>query len=340
MTARPSRSLTRYLAPRVEQDLPYGLGRPRRPGRLDRPAAVRRRGAGRVAPPAVHRRPARRGRRAPPRDWVAMPEDPARGRPLTPPRPRPAAPARRGKYASPLGAAPRPGSPRSRRSPSATASRSASAALITNGEPPASFQLEHFLGALRSTGVAGDQETDPHRWDLPGPCRERSGDRPLREALELGYVEEAPLPGFDTLALAVHRATGQHILVSLPDDPILHAVDVIEPPRLHRPLPAAARETPAAPGRSACSACQGDRLRAEAPSLRDRTRPQGSCLAEVGALAESGLQGSVAAWILDGVPLYRGYRIHRYRYAGVPRQLDGPPSRSAGEASRLDLPAP
>ncbi len=67
------------------------------------------------------------------------------------------------------------------------------------------------------------------------------------DAEAIGYAEPAGFPQMDSLALAVHRETGQQIVVSLtPEDPILNEVDVVEhigfvesfPPRPRRILDA------------------------------------------------------------------------------------------------------
>jgi hypothetical protein len=129
------------------------------------------------------------------------------------------------------------------------------------------------------------------------------------DALEIGYVEEAPLPGFDSLALAVHRSSGEHILVALPDDPLLPIVDVIEHLGFMDAFPLRPRETAAAArplglvGLTKAIDYRGRRHR-----YAIGANPAGQPQAEVGGLAESALQGSTPVWIADDYLVTSKYR--------------------------------
>ncbi len=170
--------------------------------------------------------------------------------------------------------------------------------IVTNGSEPVGYVPEHHLGALRSSSLEGTARVV------------RIGDRyqtiPRGEweklpagAEELGYVELAHLPGLDVLATAVHRATQQPLLVTLPDDPILDEVDVIETLGCIDPFPLKPREAP--------SAQRGDGLLGLTMSIDLVTRrhryavgslPAGDPVGELGALAESEIQGSIPLWIV------------------------------------------
>jgi hypothetical protein len=106
----------------------------------------------------------------------------------------------------------------------------------------------------------------------------------------------------DPLALAVHRETGQRILVTVTgDDPLRDEVDLIEGIGFVEPFPARPRQTPPASMRSygllgltRAADHQGRRHRYAIDEV-----PEGQLLAELGALAESELQGDIGVWIVD-----------------------------------------
>lgn len=286
-----------------------------------------------------------------PLDWVAMPEDPATA--VDPYHPRPAArpllPGE-GKYRV----------PRWELTPTWIPPLSTIAIryrehvgerrLVTNGEAPASFRLEHFLGALRSTGVQGTKKVVRIEDTYRAIPREGWKATPL-EAVEIGYAEEAPLPGFDTLALAVHRESGQHILVSLPDDPLLQAADVIEHLGFMDPFPLRPRDTPSAPRTlGLVGLLKGVDYEQKRHRYAIGTLPGGELLAEVGGLAESGLQGSVGVWIVDGylvteqhgLPAAKYGRVEAARWAAEPvvwRDLGPAATRARTIARRAGLAA-
>lgn len=171
--------------------------------------------------------------------------------------------------------------------------------LITNGWIPPSFELDHFLGALRATGVQGTKMIVRLGDTFKALAREEWADVPA-DALELGYAEEAPLPGLDGLALAVHRKTGEHLLVTMPDDPLIGSVDVIDHLGFMDPFPMRPRASP--------DSARTLGLRPLLKSLDEEGRrhrysigdPAGALLAELGGVAESARQGSIPFWLVDG----------------------------------------
>lgn len=236
-----------------------------------------------------------------PRAWRPMPADPARRddpRGLRPP-PAPLLPGRGDYEVS-----------RWRRTPTWLAplstiviryrERIGERRMITPGDPPEMFQLEHFVGGVRSTGVAGTKKLIQVGETFKTLSRAEWRDLP-EGAIELGYLEEAPLPGLDPVALARHRTTGQELLVSLPADPIAGQFDVIEALGFADPFPLRPRETPAT-GRP--EGLIGLVKAVDRGERRHRygigALPAGELVGELGGLAESGWQGSIPAWIVGG----------------------------------------
>jgi hypothetical protein len=180
--------------------------------------------------------------------------------------------------------------------------------MITTGDPPEGFQIEHFVGGVRSTGVAGTKKLIAVDGTFRALPREAWRELPPG-AVELGYLEEAPLPGFDAIALAVHRTTGQPILVSQPTDPIDGSFDVLEHLGFADPFPLRPRDTPAA-GRPL--GLVGVVKVADPAARRHRYGigqiPPGRLVTELGGIAETGLQGTIPAWIADGYLITSRYR--------------------------------
>jgi glycosyltransferase involved in cell wall biosynthesis len=171
--------------------------------------------------------------------------------------------------------------------------------LVTSGPPPSGFEEEHVLGSLRSTEFQGTAKliaTEGTYRVFPTDQDQQVGD----DATEIGYVELAPLPGMDTLTLAVHRATGQHVLVS-PDDPLLPEVDLVEHLGFVDPTPLKPRQMPPA---QRPLGLLGLVKAVDYAARRHRYAigavPAGEPIAELGSLAESPLQGSIPAGIVDG----------------------------------------
>jgi glycosyltransferase involved in cell wall biosynthesis len=183
--------------------------------------------------------------------------------------------------------------------------------VIAPGNLPKYLEVEYFVGVLRSTGVKGTKKLIAVDGTFRALSREEWRDLPAG-AVELGYLEEAPLPGLESIALAVHRGTGQHLLVSQMDDPILPSVDVVEHLGFADPFPLRPRNVMV--GRSRVGLVG---LVEAIDPVAHRHRygigelPRGDVVLELGGLAESGLQGQIPAWIVDGFLLTDRYRPPR-----------------------------
>jgi glycosyltransferase involved in cell wall biosynthesis len=181
--------------------------------------------------------------------------------------------------------------------------------LVVPGERPTAYELEHFVGTVRATGVPGTRKLislDGTFFALPREeWRKVQGG-----AIELGYLEEAPLPGLEAVALAVHRVTGQHVLVGLGgSDALLASVDVIEHLGFADPFPLRPRAVPRA------ERSVGLRSLTKTADLEARRHryaidafAAGEPIGELGALAESGLQGNIPLWVVDGYVITDRYR--------------------------------
>lgn len=204
---------------------------------------------------------------------------------------------------------------------------------------------ERVLGCLRDTGFQGTAKLVQTEGTYRALPRERWDDV-SDGATEVGYVELAPLPGMDHLSLAVHRESGQHVLVTHPDDPLLAEVDVIEHLGFVDPFPLKPRETPQAErpigllGLSRAVDYGGRRHRYAIGDLAE-----GEPAAELGGLAESALGGSIPAWIVDGYlvterhqpPAHRPRPLAAARWAAEPaawRGLASPTARAKVAARR------
>jgi glycosyltransferase involved in cell wall biosynthesis len=180
---------------------------------------------------------------------------------------------------------------------------------------------EHVVGCLRDSGFQGTAKLVRIEGTYRALPRERWDDVGAG-ATEVGYIELAPLPGMDHLSLAVHRESGGHVLVTHPDDPLLAEVDVIEDLGFLDPFPLKPRETPEAErpigllGLSRTVDYAGRRHRYAIGALAE-----GEPVAEVGALAESALSGSIPAWIADGYLVTDRHRppTHRPRLVAAAR---------------------
>ncbi len=174
--------------------------------------------------------------------------------------------------------------------------------IATTGPEPPGWLPEYRLGSLplsslqgtrRLLRLGGEQyQTEPHgNWSPPPEDGE-----------ELGYVEQAPLPLWKALAVAVHQASGQEVLVLLPNDPLLPEVEVTRVLGFVEPLPLEPSETP---NSRRSLGLVGLLMSVDQVARRHRcaigTAPEGDLVGELGALARSELQGSVRAWVEDGM---------------------------------------
>lgn len=172
--------------------------------------------------------------------------------------------------------------------------------LVSNQAPPFGYALERHLGALRSTAFEGTERlvrigeefnTSPRgEWaPLPG------------DGQELGYLELAPFPQLKAIAVGVYRPTGQQVLVTLPDDPLLDHVDIVRTLGFVEPIPIEPLfEPPSQPGHGLRGLTKSVDLEHRRHRYAIGAIPPGELVGELGALGESELQGSIAAWIVDG----------------------------------------
>jgi glycosyltransferase involved in cell wall biosynthesis len=111
--------------------------------------------------------------------------------------------------------------------------------VSTSRLPPSDWALDRYLGAVRRFHFPGTaalvQTDDGYRTDA---------ERPERDEEVVGYLEEAPLPLFDSVALARVRATGQLTLVSGEDDAIRDRVDILQHLGFIEPIPISPRRPP------------------------------------------------------------------------------------------------
>ena len=217
--------------------------------------------------------------------------------------------------------------------------------------PPSSRPLVrdgHALGCLRDSGFQGTAKLIRAGGTYRAVPREE-WDQPGDGAVELGYVEQAPLPGMDPLALALHRASGEHVLVCPADDPLLAEVDLLEHLGFLDPTPLKPRQTPAA---QRPLGLLGLVKTVDQAGRRHRygigTVPEGELAAELGSLARSPLRGSIAAEIVDGClvtdrhrpPAGRPSLRDAARWAAAPaawRGLASPAARAKVAARRAGI---
>ncbi|HXS47177.1 MAG TPA: glycosyltransferase [Solirubrobacterales bacterium] len=224
--------------------------------------------------------------------------------------------------------------------------------LITSGPAPVGFTAEHHLGALRCTSFEGTTRLVRVGDEYEAIPRGEWNSAP-EGAEEIGYAELAGFPQMDALAFAVHRETGQRFLVTLTgDDPVLNQVDLAESIGYIEPFPARPRQTPTASlrthglvGLTRAADHQGRRHRYALGEV-----PEGELLSELGGLAESGRQGSIGAWIVDGYllterhrpPTGRASSFAAARWAAEPaawRGLASPAARTKVSARRAAMAA-
>jgi glycosyltransferase involved in cell wall biosynthesis/GT2 family glycosyltransferase len=207
--------------------------------------------------------------------------------------------------------------------------------IVTTGPPPSGHVLEHRLGSLRSTGMEGTERL--LRIDGDYRTVPRGEWHPLpADAEEIGYLELAPIPQMTGIALAVHRSTGQSTLVSLPDDPIIDEVDIVRQLGFVEPYPITPTDVP---DTERALGLVGLVKSVDLDRRRHRYAigglPDGELVGELGALAESHLQASIAAWVVDGQLVTERHRPP----ATKPTSVDGAgwalePAAWAGIATR------
>ncbi len=172
--------------------------------------------------------------------------------------------------------------------------------LVTTGRPPFGYIPEYHLGSPRSVSVEGTERLirvgDGFETRARGEWQSLPDD-----AEELGYLEEAPLPQFKVLAVGVYRLTGQHVIVSLPDDPLVGEVDVIRSLGFVEPFPIEPLfEPPQGPSLGLVGLVKSVDTAARRHRYALGAVPPGELAGELGGLADSELYGSIPAWIVDG----------------------------------------
>jgi glycosyltransferase involved in cell wall biosynthesis len=149
-------------------------------------------------------------------------------------------------------------------------------------EPPPGAVREHLLGAIRD--------------------REFAGTVPFED---LGLLEVAPLPGLDSLGQATVRATGEVIVISHPEDPLMAEVEIGEHLGFLDPVPQRPREVPLPAERP--TGLVGLLVCVDRAARRHRCAlgavPPGEGVLELGAASMSKFGGSTPVWIEDGVLL-------------------------------------
>jgi glycosyltransferase involved in cell wall biosynthesis len=172
--------------------------------------------------------------------------------------------------------------------------------FVSIRQPPSGYVHEWILGAPRIASFQGTERLvrtgeefvtfSRGEWEPIG-----DGDE------ELGYLEQAPLTHFQQLALGVHRATGQQVLVTLPHDPLLGQVDDLRFLGFIEPFPLEPRyEAPEPPPLGLLGLVKTVDYASRRHRYAIGDKPPGELLGELGSLAESELQGTVPAWIVDG----------------------------------------
>jgi hypothetical protein len=101
--------------------------------------------------------------------------------------------------------------------------------IVTNDRtPPAGFAIEFDLGAINRFQPPGTTELRVGGPDGYYTVPETDEGEPLlrepRSADCRGFLEQAPLPLFDVVELAFHPPSGEWVLVSGPDDPLVPVV--------------------------------------------------------------------------------------------------------------------
>jgi glycosyltransferase involved in cell wall biosynthesis len=152
--------------------------------------------------------------------------------------------------------------------------------VVAGVEPPAGAVREHLLGAIRD--------------------REFVGTVPFEG---LGRLEVAPLPGLDSLGQAIVRETGEVIVISHPEDPLMGEVEIGAHLGFLDPVPQRPREVPMPAERPV--GLVGLVVAVDQGARRHRAAlgelPAGEGAFELGAASASKLGARTPIWIEDGV---------------------------------------
>jgi len=172
---------------------------------------------------------------------------------------------------------------------------------------PQGYEVERHLGSLRNSGFEGTARLIRSGGDFLVMPREEW--RPLGDdEEELGYVELAPFPQQNSLALGIHRESGQKVLISLPDDPFAAEVEYVEHLGFIEPFPIVPTyEAPEPPAVGVIGLIKTIDLEARRHRYAIGSVPDGELVGELGGLAKSALVGAVACWIVDGRLVAEGH---------------------------------
>jgi len=172
--------------------------------------------------------------------------------------------------------------------------------FVTTNQIPSGYVPEHVLGAPRIASFEGTRRLV--RAGEEFATFSRGEWEPVPDGgEELGYLEQAPLPHFKQLAVGVHRVTGQQVLVTPLDDPLLDQVDSLRVLGFIEPYPIEPRyEAPEPPPLGLLGLVKTVDYASRRHRYGVGRRPPGELVGELGSLAESELQGTVPVWIVDG----------------------------------------
>ena len=213
--------------------------------------------------------------------------------------------------------------PQSRRIYRHVNARTGLRAVTESGDPPPGCRLERCLGTVKVQRLPGTLRLDVDGGLVAPDVRYRARDDEEAEdaSRALGFIEAAPLPMLAKLGVGLLPRTGQHVLVSGLDDPLIpELLEVrylgwIEP----SPLAPAAPATNAAPTVDVFQAELAPLLRAvDAKARRHRygvgELSQGTLVGELGGFLAEADVGTVAAFLSPGGVVYtEDYRPHRRR---------------------------
>jgi glycosyltransferase involved in cell wall biosynthesis len=170
-----------------------------------------------------------------------------------------------------------------------------------HAQPPAGFELDHVLGAVRIHAPSGTTKlyataSGSFLTDALPEARASIGP----DDRYLGSLELTGFLGLDGIVLGIMQATGQHVLVAGRDDPLLAEVEIVAELGWAEPIPLRPREVVSEPSTFGLSGLFRS-LDSEARRHRYAVGhpPPGMLAGELGALHAEAQTGSVPLWIAD-----------------------------------------